>query len=61
VLSWAGAHESAPGRLKTGEMVERAITLGEHVYMAGYPGARLTLKQALGALAGGAKIYTHGS
>lgn len=54
-------NESARGRLKTAEMIERSIALGEHVYMAGYPGMRLTLNQALGALKAGDKVYTHGS
>ncbi len=54
-------NESAPGRLRTGEAIERALVLGEHVYMAGYPGMRLTLKQACEALASGTKVYTHGS
>lgn len=54
-------NESAPGRLRTGEAIERAIALGEYVYMAGYPGMRLNVKQALGALAAGTKVYTHGS
>lgn len=54
-------NESAPGRLSTPEAIARALALGEHVYTAACPGARLNERQAVDALRAGSRVYTHGS